>query len=243
MNKLSATIVTIGLALAVSACGGATPPSSSADASAPAGQQIASTELAAATYQMTSLNGKDTAEAAAELINSGYTEAPYQLVLFDDGGGLIYDGRTIGAVTYTPTSLSIDGRPAQLTFADGQILVEWGSNELVFDAAGKPSPARAINTDYIGTFRELDDEEDEVGKLTLKKTGMGSYQQTGSPNNKETVFWGSEQLLGTNYLVLGESLYTMNRTQELRGDKTVIILNAKNVRTGAQKRFLSTEDK
>ena len=236
MNKISATIAAIGLALAVSACGGSAQPTSSTGAGAPSGQEVASSELDAATYQMTSLNGKDTAEAAAELLNSGYAEAPYQLVLFDDGGGLIYDGRTIGAVTYTPTSLAIDGRPADVTFEGGQILVEWGSNELVFDAVGKPSPARTVNTDYIGSFREVNDEGDEIGRLTLKKSGSGSYKKADSAS-KEKVYWGSEQLLGTNYLVLGESLYTMSRTQELRGDKIVIILSAENTRKGTQRRF------
>lgn len=242
MNKLSTTIAAIGLALAVSACGGATQPTGSADASAPTGQETTSSELTAETYQMISLNGKDTVEAAAELLNSGYAEAPYQLVLFDDGSGLIYDGRTIGAVTYTPTSLTIDGRKADLTFEGGQILVKWGSNELVFDAAGKPSPARSVNTDYVGSFCEVDSEGNEVARLTLKKSGSGSYQKADSASNKEKVFWGTEQLLGTNYLVLDGSLYTMSRAQEWDDEKITIILNVENARTGTQKRFLSADD-
>ena len=241
MHKLTCNAVACGLALvlALTGCGAAASPSGTATTEAAPQQEPAPTELAANTYQMLSLNGQDTAEAAAEYLNSGYTEAAYQLVLFDDGGGLIYDGRSVGAVSYTPTTLTIDGKPAELAFNADRLEVTWGKNELVFDAHGTPSPARATSTEFAGTYQESGLKDGQSAELVLEPAGTGTYRL--GEGERTPVFWGREQILGTTYLVLDGSLYTMTRSVTTKDNKTRVELTATNARTGKGRAFVHQE--
>ena len=74
------------------------------------------------TYEMLTLGDKDAEAVAREYLNSGYTAAACQLVLFGDGGGLLYDGRRMRGVTYDDDSLSVEGSEGAKALAFSRVL-------------------------------------------------------------------------------------------------------------------------
>lgn len=158
------------------------------------------------TYQMVTFNGNNTAETIEEYLNSGYSEAAYQLILFDDGGGLLYTGRSVRGVRYRPHRLTIDGVRAKTSFTSERLVVTLGEDTMVFEALGTPSTSRSAADFLVGRYNQLDNTGTVLDRLRLNEGGTGAHLRAGA-RKRTKVFWGTDPVFGMDYLMIRGVLY------------------------------------
>ena len=158
------------------------------------------------TYQMAMVNGEHAQPKVDEYLDSGYRAAAYQLTLFADGSGILYCGRASHGVLYTADRLIIDGQPASFNPADGYLMVKYGEDVFAFDIEGAPTDERDVNATYAGRYQSFDGAGNGLDRLRLFKDGSGSYLKSGAAK-KTKVFWGTDDVLGGDYLLLDGVLH------------------------------------
>lgn len=219
------------LALALGACSGGdqgTPEAAtrpSGDASLEEGVETPpeAFQLGPNTYEMLTLGDKDAAAVAREYLNSGYTAAACQLVLFGDGGGLLYDGRRMRGVTYDDDSLSVEGEPAELVPDTGSFAVTVGSDTYTFSSAGTPSEDRLVREALVGTYEQRDEEGTLTVTLELSADGTGTLV-AGKKGKPSEVRWGTDRVFDRDYLVIDGRLckLAIQRNAEGKGKGYVL---------------------
>lgn len=219
-------LLALALTLALGACG--TGPQGAPDAAAgPAGgidigegaeAEVTpdAFELGPNTYEMLTLGDKDAAGVVSEYLDSGYTAAACQLVLFSDGGGLLYDGRRMRGVTYDAQGLSVDGAPAELVPDAGRFAVTVGADTYTFSASGTPSGARTVKEVLVGTYEQRDEEGTVSMSLELAADGTGSLVTSGQDAPSE-VRWGTERVFDQDYLMIDGRLCKLGAQRRTDG--------------------------
>ncbi len=212
------------LALALGACSGggqgtpeaATQPSGGA--SLEEGTEVSSEafRLGPNTYEMLTLGDKDAAGVVREYLDSGYTAAACQLVLFGDGGGLLYDGRRMRGVTYDDDSLSVEGESAELVPDVGSFAVTVGDDTYTFSAAGTPSEGRLVREALVGTYEQRDEEGTLTMTLELAADGTGALA-TGKDGRPSEVRWGTDRVFDRDYLVVDGRLCKLTVQRHTEG--------------------------
>ena len=188
-----------------------------ADSNSDDGTTVADFAFGPSTYQMLMVNGEDTTTKANEYLDSGYDAAAFRLVLFEDGCGILYVGRTAHGVVYTADSLAIDGEPATFSQSEGNLTVELGEDVLVFNTHGTSSAARSFNTTYVGRYQTFDASGKGLDRLRLRSNGRGEYVRNGSSRSTK-VFWGADEVLGGDYLLLDGVLYHFSARKQDASD-------------------------
>ena len=158
------------------------------------------------TYQMVTINGEHAQPKVDEYLDSGYREAAYQLTLFADGSGILYCGRTSHGVLYTANKLIVDGESVSFNPADGYLMVKYGEDVYAFDIAGTPTNERSVNTTYTGRYQSFDGTGKGLDRLRLRDDGSGEYLKNGATKTTK-VFWGTDDVLGGDYLLLDGVLH------------------------------------
>lgn len=224
-KRIAALLLCLLCAIALTACG-AEQTDTATDASSPAApaeeQGDESTTPSSAdgaefkpspqTYQMLTINGQDTAQAVEEYLNSGYSEAAFQLVLFDDGGGLLYVGRTLQGVRYKYGKLFVNGTRAKVSYTDEGLALTVDGDTMIFEPTGTPSAGRTASSAFIGRYNQLDNTGTVLDRLRLRKGGTGAHLRAGA-TKKTKVFWGTDPVFGMNYIMIRGVLYEFGAQQ------------------------------
>lgn len=168
-------------------------------------------------YQMVTYNDESTVPKTDEYLNSGYPIAAYELILFDDGGGILYCGRSTHGVVYTESELYIDGEKTTLGMLKGRLVVHWGEDTLVFDTNGSPSRPRAVNSSLIGRFQVISNQGEGLARLRLRENGVGAYRKT-STARATRVYWGTDETFGGDYVMIDGVLYQFSLTRQIDTD-------------------------
>ena len=181
------------------------------------GTMTADFSLGPNTYQMVMFNDEDTSLKTDEYLDSGYEAAAYRLVLYEDGCGILYVGRTAHGVAYTADSLAVDGEPVTFSQSEGHLAVTLGEDVLTFDIHGTPSAERSINTTYTGRYQTFNASGKGLDRLRLRKNGRGEYVRSGSSRTIK-IFWGTDEVLGGDYLILDNILYHFSARKQDAND-------------------------
>ena len=162
-SRLGATLLGASLALCLAACGGATQQSAqhapivqeqADDSTATVAVKVDGVTLEPAIYNMVTYGTKDTAAAVDEYLNSGYTAAAYQLVLFGDGSGLLYEGRSFRGLVFGEGGITVEGTPATLSKDEQRFALTVDDIDMVFDYASATPSTRQVNTALAGAYVE-----------------------------------------------------------------------------------------
>ena len=215
----------LGLALALGACSGGLKATSEPAAgpsertSAEGGTEVSSEAFRRGpnTYEMLTLGDKDAAGVVREYLDSGYTAAACQLVLFGDGGGLLYDGRRMRGVTYDSGSLSVEGEPAELVPEAVSFALTVGDEAFTFSTEGTPSGARIVREALVGTDEQRDEEGALTATLRLAADGTGSLA-TGVGDEPSEVRWGTDRVFDRSYVVIDGRLCELAVQRHADGD-------------------------
>lgn len=224
-KRIAALLLCLSCAVALSACGAGqtdtTPDTSSPTAptkeqsdegAAPSSAVDTKFEPGPQTYQMLTINGQDTAQAVEEYLDSGYNEAAYQLILFDDGGGLLYTGRTLQGVRYRSGKLFVNGTRAKVGYTDEGLALTVGGDTMIFEPTGTPSASRTASSAFVGRYNQLDNMGTVLDRLRLRKGGTGAHLRAGA-TRRTKVFWGTDPVFGMNYLMIRGVLYEFGAQQ------------------------------
>lgn len=226
------------LAVSLSACGG-TPDTTPTSKPEPTETAVIADEdfkLSPLTYQMVSHNGEDCEALSLEYLHSGYTEAPFQLTLYDDGGGLLYMGRTLHGVTYDKDSVHIDGQPAELFVKDGRFALAYGDESLIFTMDGATSGTRQTNSLLVGSYQLKTVKSTNVTQLELDAGGTGTITDPKAKKSAapQVVHWGNEQIFNRSYICIDSVLYDVSYTRRY-SDGTITL----TIDDEGQRRFVS----
>ena len=227
------------LAFSLSACGSAnSPATTTADETEPAKKEVIADEdfkLSPLTYPMISHNGEDCEALTLEYLYSGYTDAPFQLTLYDDGGGLLYMGRTLHGVTYDKDSVHIDGQRAELFVKDGRFALAYGDESLIFTMDGVTSGTRQTNNLLAGSYQLKTVKSTDVTQLELDNGGTGTLVDPKAKKSApQVVHWGNEQIFNRSYICIDSVLYDVSYTRRY-SDGTITL----TIDDEGQRRFVS----
>lgn len=255
-SRIGATLLGASLALSLVACGGTTqqPTTQSAssaqeqadegvtedkpmvtqdgevledDASMPDTAAVEGFPLEPAVYSMISYGSKDTAAAVDEYLNSGYTAAAYQLVLYDDGSGLLYEGRSFRGVLFTEEELTVEGTPATFNADERRFALTVDGVDMIFGRTSVSPSVHQVNTALAGAYVEHDEDGGVLDRMRLRDDGTGAYQAAGSA--RTTLHWGTDPVFGHEYVIIDGATYrfTYRRDSADGTGYDITILDAK----------------
>lgn len=213
-SRLGATLLGASLALCLAACGGATQQSAqhapivqeqADDSTATVAVEVDGVTLEPAIYNMVTYGTKDTAAAVDEYLNSGYTAAAYQLVLFGDGSGLLYEGRSFRGLVFGEEGITVEGTPATLSEDEQRFVLTVDDIDMVFDYASATPSTRQVNTALAGAYVEHDEDGAVLDRMRLHDDGTGTYHAAGGTSN--ALHWGTDPVFGHEYVIVDGTTY------------------------------------
>lgn len=239
-NRIGATLLGLLLILTLACCGSGQEDASTSDqapasteeqagneAEEPTPADAEAHELGPYTYQMLTYNGEDTTDAKEEYLNSGYDAAAFQLTLYDDGGGLLYTGRTIRGVRYRRNRLTIDGVRTTWSLDSDRLVVELNGETMIFEPTGTASGSRTAASSFVGRYNQLDNLGTVLDRLRLRDGGVGAHLRAGA-TKKTKVFWGTDPVFGMDYLMIRGVFYEFYYEPIDDSDPTHYIITVQN---------------
>ena len=183
--------------------------------------------LEPAVYSMISYGGKDTAAAVDEYLNSGYTAAAYQLVLYEDGSGLLYEGRSFRGVLLTEDGLTVEGAEATFNADDRRFALTVDGVDMIFGITSVSPSVRQVNAALAGAYVEHDEDGGVLDRMRLLEDGTGAYRTPGS--KRTPLHWGTDPVFGHEYVIIDGVTYrfTYRRDSANGTGSDITILDAK----------------